>query len=199
MALLVPRGLVVHDVVLTLIKSHVPILLTLNPQLSISYQSLSHHCEQEHLQELRSWNCLILTSSISLLQQRKNYSLFIISRTKLFSLQWQRVTDFWVLGLRLHQHFLFLPIRFLFLLYWRQLQKRKLKNARKTPKILEAIFLIYFLGPPLNFVDLFADPSIINWVANRPASFVVYPRSTALELKGYIVILTPSKHKKHIQ
>ena len=41
MALLVPRGLVVHDVVLTLIKSHVPILLTLNPQLSISYQSLS--------------------------------------------------------------------------------------------------------------------------------------------------------------
>ena len=41
MALLVPRGLIVHDVVLTLIKSHVPILLTLNPQLSISYQSLS--------------------------------------------------------------------------------------------------------------------------------------------------------------
>ena len=41
MALLVPRGLIVHDVVLTLIKSHVPILLTLNPQLSISCQSLS--------------------------------------------------------------------------------------------------------------------------------------------------------------
>ena len=181
MALLVPRGLVVHDVVLTLIKSHVPILLTLNPQLSISYHSLSlslsHPCEQEHLQELRSWNCLILTSSISLLQQRKNYSLFNISRTKLFSLQWQRVTDFWVLGLRLHQHFLFLPIRFLFLLYWRQLQKRKLKNARKTPKIFEAIFFFFFLGPSLNFVDFFADPSIINWVANGPVSFVVYPNN----------------------
>ena len=169
MALLVPRGLIVHDVVLTLIKSHVPILLTLNPQLSISYQSLSlslslslsRHCEQEHLQELRSWNCLILTSSISLLQQRKNYSLFIISRTKLFSLQWQRVTDFWVLGLRLHQHFLFLPIRFLFLLYWRQLQKRKLKNARKTPKILEAIFLknfIFGFGSFLKFCGFIRRP-----------------------------------------
>ena len=163
MALLVPRGLIVHDVVLTLIKSHVPILLTLNLQLSISYQSLSlslsHHCEQEHLQELRSWNCLILTSSISLLQQRKNYSLFIISRTKLFSLQWQRVTDFWVLGLRLHQHFLFLPIRFLFLLYWRQLQKRKLKNARKTPKILEAIFLKNFIfGSFLKFCGFIRRP-----------------------------------------
>ena len=130
-------------------------------QPSISHQSLcvSHHCEQEHLQELRSWNCLILTSSISLLQQRKNYSLFIISRTKLFSLQWQRVTDFWVLGLRLHQHFLFLPIRFLFLLYWRQLQKRKLKNARKTPKILEAIFFLnFFFGSFLKFCGFIRRP-----------------------------------------
>ena len=165
MALLVPRGLIVHDVVLTLIKSR-PHTFNSQPTtfnfLSVSLSlslSLSHHCEQEHLQELRSWNCLILTSSISLLQQRKNYSLFIISRTKLFSLQWQRVTDFWVLGLRLHQHFLFLPIRFLFLLYWRQLQKRKLKNARKTPKILEAIFFkIFFFGSFLKFCGFIRRP-----------------------------------------
>ena len=149
MALLVPRGLIVHDCRFNAYKITCPHTFNSQPTtfnfLSVSLSlSLSHHCEQEHLQELRSWNCLILTSSISLLQQRKNYSLFIISRTKLFSLQWQRVTDFWVNGLRLHQHFLFLPIRFLFLLYWRQLQKRKLKNARKTPKILEAIFFKKF-------------------------------------------------------
>ena len=35
----------------------------------------------------------------------------------------------------------------------------------------------FFLGPSLNFVDLFADPSIINWVANGPVSFVVYPNN----------------------
>ena len=38
-------------------------------------------------------------------------------------------------------------------------------------------FKIFFLGPSLNFVDLFADPSIINWVANGPVSFVVYPNN----------------------
>ena len=50
----------------------------------------------------------------------------------------------------------------------------KLKNATKTPKLLEYLFIY------LNFVDLFADPSIINWVANgtvASVSFVVHHKS----------------------
>ena len=50
-------------------------------------------------------------------------------------------------------------------------------NAMKTPKLMEFYFFI-FLCSSLNFVDLFVDPSIINWVANGTVkSFVVHSKN----------------------